>query len=77
MAQTDLFAPLPDAEHSVRWQPADGDDPAFMPMFEAVRRLEGYGFTDVEQTLRSGATMRTPFAFYRLHESAPKEGEAE
>jgi hypothetical protein len=68
VVQSDLFADSPDAEHSVRWQPADGDSPKFVPMFEAVRRLENYGIEDAEKLLREGQTLRTPFAFYALHE---------
>lgn len=69
--QTDLFAERPDAEHSVRWQPANGDEPAFIPLFEAVRRLGGHGYdeAEAEAMLRSGTTLRTPFAFYRIDET--------
>ncbi len=78
MTQTDLFAEHPDDEHPIRWQPANGEEPMYLPLFEAVRRLVGYGFTedDVTRGLLAGAPFRTPFAFYQLHErierSAPQ-----
>lgn len=74
--QVDLFAEHPDAEHPIRWQPADGDVPRYIPVFEAVRRLSGYyvdtdesGSGWIERTLRSGVPLRTPAAFYQLHEA--------
>jgi hypothetical protein len=44
--------------------------PQYLPLFEAVRRLVGYGFTedDVTRGLLAGAQFLTPFAFYQLHE---------
>jgi hypothetical protein len=66
------FADQPDADHPIRWLPAGGEAPKFLPLQEAVRRLVAYGFTedDVTRGLLAGAPFRTPFAFYQMAEKA-------
>ena len=72
IAEPDPFADQPDADHPIRWLPANGEPAKYLPLTEAVRRLVGYGFTEDDATrgLLAGAPFRTPFAFYQLAEKA-------
>lgn len=62
----DLFRDMPDADHPVQWLPASGERRKYIPLDEAVRRLEGYGYTNVAALLAGGRQLRTQFAFYLL-----------
>lgn len=63
-----------DAEHPVRWSPADGDTPAYLTLRGAAERLSGYrtdSVDDIAALLLQGVPLRTPFAFYAIDEPRP------
>jgi hypothetical protein len=62
-----------DDSHPIRWESADGTDSAYLTRAEAIRRLSAY-YIDAEPALDSGATVRTPFAFYTVTEPEPDDG---
>lgn len=80
---TDLqepFARERDAEHPVRWSPADGDTPAYLTLKGAAERLarffgRGQDWTEAQAVewycaeLATGRPLRTPFAFYQVDEA--------
>jgi hypothetical protein len=60
------FSNRRDAQHPVRWSPADGDTPAYLTLKGAVERLTRWGIVNAEQSLLAGALLRTDFAFYAI-----------
>lgn len=62
------FSSTRDEQHPVTWQPADGDEPAYLTLKGAVERLAGYGHDPAmaERILRDGHPLRTPYAFYKI-----------
>ena len=63
----DPWSDVLDAEHPVRWSPADGRGAdKFLTRSGARGRLAGY-YVDADlvmENLLAGSTIRTPFAFY-------------
>jgi hypothetical protein len=64
------FSNRRDAQHPVRWSPADGDTPAYLTLKGAAERLERYGVSNAEQSLLGGALLRTRIAFYAIDDPA-------
>jgi hypothetical protein len=74
MTAKDPWSDVLDAEHPVRWRPADDDHPGlrapdkFITLKGAADRLARYGFwheTTVDD-LVAGRELRTPYASYSL-----------
>lgn len=66
------FARFRDAQHPVRWSPADGDTPAYLTLKGAGERLARYSGgdpTEYEGLLLTGRLLRTPFAYYAIDEA--------
>lgn len=75
------FARFRDADHPVRWSPADGDTPAYLTIKGAAERLRRYfpaDFArDFEEDLKAGQILRTPFAYYAIDEALPLPAEGD
>lgn len=71
------FSDTRDAEHPVRWSPADGDTPAYLTLKGAVERLtrDGGDPEKVREHLLRGGQERTMFAFYQIDEASMTETE--
>jgi hypothetical protein len=66
------FSRQRNAEHPVRWSPADGDTPAYLTLKGAGERLaktNGGDPKEYEGLLLEGRLLRSMFAFYAIDEA--------